>query len=109
MPDGLYAYYPPEHSLYRLGSSHARDDVKGVQLVLTGELTRVAAKYKTFAYRVVCLDAGVATLHVAILGKIYDVDVRLLPHWDEDELDRKYGLNYRDQAVTAVIELGRNV
>ncbi len=77
--------------------------------MLTGELTRVAAKYKTFAYRVVCLDAGVATLHVAILGKIYDVDVRLLPHWDEDELDRKYGLNYRDQAVTAVIELGRNV
>lgn len=75
--------------------------------MLTGELTRVASKYKTFAYRVVGLDAGVSTLHVSLLSRLYDVSVQVCSHWDEDALDEKFGLNYRDQAITAVLELGQ--
>lgn len=105
--DGLYAYFAPDHSLYPLKRPPKDGPRLGVQLVLTGELTRVASKYKTFAYRVVGLDAGVSTLHVSLLSRLYDVSVQVCSHWDEDALDEKFGLNYRDQAITAVLELGQ--
>lgn len=105
LPDGTYAYYAPKHVLMRLPFPKKTLDRIGVQIVLIGEVTRVAKKYSTFGYRVVSLDSGVALLHTVLLAERYRIPYVNLPQWDEAQLTDKYSLSFRDQAVTGQIEL----
>lgn len=104
LQDALYAYRAPDHSLVRLAETDS-SAADGVELVLTGEITRVAKKYGMFGYRVVSLDAGVATLHAALIAEAYGVDYVNRETWDEQSVLEQYSMIFRDQAITGVLSL----
>ena len=106
---GCYAYVPVGHRLARLGPSPVippGERVAPVTIVFTGALLRVAKKYRTFAYRVIHLDTGVALAHLLLLSRLCGVDFANVPHWDDRALLEILGVDRDLEAVTAVVQIG---
>jgi bacteriocin biosynthesis cyclodehydratase domain-containing protein len=104
---GCYAYLGETHQLAQLsrGLPQAYADGAPVELVLTGAIARVGRKYRTFAYRVVHLDAGVALAHVALAAARVGVVVHAAQGWPDEELADLLGLDLDQEAVTAHLRL----
>lgn len=74
-------------------------------LVMTGALDRVARKYFDFAYRIVHLDAGVATAQLQAVATGYGLTTRVALRWDDELLHEELRLNPDEEPVTAVVGL----
>ncbi|MEU7905433.1 SagB/ThcOx family dehydrogenase [Actinoplanes sp. NPDC049118] len=114
---GWYFYQRGDHSLARIRAlSTADGEVAAVcpalapehpaaLLVLTGALGLVAAKYHDFAYRLVCLDAGVALAQLSAVADGYGLAARLADRWDDTALGAALRLEGNAEPVTAVVAL----
>jgi len=109
LDSGCYAYVPVGHRLARLGprpvAASGELDAP-VTIVFTGALLRVAKKYRTFAYRVIHLDAGVALAHLLLLSRLCGVEFANVPQWDDRALLETFGVDRNVEAVTAVASIG---
>ena len=106
---GCYAYAPVGHRLARLGARPVIPQgewVAPVTIVFTGALLRVAKKYRTFAYRVIHLDTGVALAHLLLLSRLCGVEFANVPQWDDRALLETLGVDGDLEAVTAVVQIG---
>jgi len=116
---GWYFYQRGDHSLARIralsttdGEAAAVCPVLAPQrpaalIVLTGALGVVAAKYHDFAYRILCLDAGVALAQLTALADEYGVAARFADRWDDMALSTALRLEDSAEPVTAVVALNR--
>ncbi|WP_405762238.1 nitroreductase family protein [Streptomyces sp. NBC_00045] len=105
---GGYAYQPIGHRLARvadLPDAYA-DMTEPALLVVTGALVRVARKYRTFAYRVIHLDTGVALSHLLLLSRRFGLGLVNEPAWDDAALMTALGVEREFESVTAVVRLG---
>lgn len=116
---GWYFYQRGDHSLARIRALSATDGVAetvcpvlapeppAALVVLTGALGVVAAKYHDFAYRILCLDAGVALAQLSTLAGEYGVATRFADRWDDLALAAALRLEDSAEPVTAVAALNR--
>ncbi|MEU6867100.1 nitroreductase family protein [Streptomyces sp. NPDC046876] len=104
---GTYAYQPIGHRLARVAElpQEYADMVEPVLLVVTGALVRVARKYRTFAYRVIHLDTGVALSHLLLLSRRLGLRLVNEPAWDDAALMAALGVEREFESVTAVVRL----
>jgi SagB-type dehydrogenase family enzyme len=116
---GWYYYQRGDHSLARIRALSTTDGVAAAVcpvlapdrpaalIVLTGALGVVAAKYHDFAYRLLCLDAGVALAQLAALADEYGLSTRFADRWDDTALGAALRLdaNANAEPVTAVVAL----
>ncbi|MER5639331.1 hypothetical protein ABT095_20530 [Kitasatospora sp. NPDC002227] len=111
LPAGAYAYQPIGHRLARTGELPAelREIPEAAVLVLTGALVRVARKYRTFAYRVIHLDTGVALSHLLLLSRRLGLRLANDPDWDEAVLTPPIGVDSEYEPVTAVVRLAGGI
>jgi SagB-type dehydrogenase family enzyme len=114
-----YYYQRGDHSLARIRAVSAVDDEAAAVcpvlaprrpaalIVLTGDLGVLAAKYHDFAYRLLCLDAGVALAQLAALSDEYGLTVQFADRWDDTALSEALRVEASVEPVTAVIALNR--
>ncbi|GIF12923.1 SagB family peptide dehydrogenase [Actinoplanes teichomyceticus] len=119
LPAGWYFYQRGDHSLARirpLSASTLPAEAAAVcpelaaqrpaaLIALTGALGVVSAKYQDFAYRVLCLDAGVALAQLSALADECGLATRFAGRWDDTALSRALRIEAADEPVTAVIAL----
>ncbi|MEU4584672.1 nitroreductase family protein [Kitasatospora aureofaciens] len=105
---GGYAYQAIGHRLARVAElpPEYADMAAPVLLVVTGALVRVARKYRTFAYRVIHLDTGVAMSHLLLASRRFGLPVINEPAWDDAALATALGVEREFECVTAVVRLG---
>ncbi|MFH8386553.1 nitroreductase family protein [Kitasatospora sp. NPDC018058] len=105
---GGYAYQAISHRLARVAElpPEYRDMTEPALLVVTGALVRVARKYRTFAYRVIHLDTGVALTHLLLAGRRFGLQMTNEPAWDDSALTTALGVEREFECVTAVVRLG---
>lgn len=125
---GYYSYVPTRHGLGVLGRRAEPDgptgpavdippplaapgsdpdhDLGRVDLVVAGAFARVARKYRSFAYRVVHLDTGVALSHVAITAGRLGLPIRLAHTWPDRELAERFRIDEALECITAVVRIG---
>ncbi|MBV2153698.1 nitroreductase family protein [Kitasatospora sp. SUK 42] len=105
---GGYAYQPIGHRLARVTELPAEytDMAEPILLVVTGALVRVARKYRTFAYRVVHLDTGVALTHLLLASRRLGLPISNEPAWDDAALTTALGIERELECVTAVLRIG---
>ena len=106
---GVWAYDPVGHRLIAVAPTLPQgwaDRPEPATVIGAGALYRVSKKYRTFAYRIVHLDAGVALAHLALAARALDVLVRTDPAWPDASLRRALGLGFDTDAITAVLALG---
>jgi SagB-type dehydrogenase family enzyme len=116
---GWYFYQRGDHSLARIralptaGGEIAQvcpvlaPERPAALIVLTGALGVAAAKYQDFAYRLLCLDAGVALAQLATLADEYGMATRFADRWDDAALNEALRLQDSVEPVTAVVALNR--
>lgn len=114
---GWYFYQRGDHSLARIRALSAAGgeaaevcpvlapERPAALLVLTGALGLVAAKYHDFAYRILCLDAGVALAQLSALTDEYGLAARFADRWDDTALAAALRLDANAEPVTAVVAL----
>src|SRR5450756_129675 len=104
---GVYAYLPVGHQLAVLSDEPPWTQLEGTPatVIMTGALMRVAKKYRTFAYRVVHLDAGAALSHAAFAAGVVDVTLVNHPAWDDELLARATRINPDIEIVTGMFDL----
>ncbi|MGW3041162.1 hypothetical protein ACWC9T_14265 [Kitasatospora sp. NPDC001159] len=105
---GGYAFQAIGHRLARVAElpPEYADMAEPVLLVVTGALVRVARKYRTFAYRVIHLDTGVALSHLLLASRRFGLPMINEPAWDDAALTTALGLEREFECVTAVVRLG---
>lgn len=74
-------------------------------VVTTAALSRVAHKYREFAYRLIHLDAGVAVAQLQAVARGYGLTAQLQTRWRDDLVTQQLGLDERAEPVTAVVTL----
>ncbi|BCY08345.1 hypothetical protein L3i22_034330 [Actinoplanes sp. L3-i22] len=108
---GWYFYQRADHSLGRIRAASAgvcpelEDTDPSALLVLTGTLDVVAAKYHDFAYRILCLDAGVALAQLAAVAATHGMTSRFADRWDDTAIYDALRLDPAAEPVTAVVAL----
>jgi SagB-type dehydrogenase family enzyme len=102
---GWYFYQRGDHSLARLRTDDRTPDRPAATVVLTGALGTVGAKFQGLAYRMVCLDAGVALAQLAALADQHGLAARFNDRWDDLALSTTLGLDAVAEPVTAVVAL----
>jgi SagB-type dehydrogenase family enzyme len=107
LPPGVYGYQPNGHHLVLVRDRLPETLGVGapVTLVVGGALLRVARKYRTFAYRVIHLDTGVALSHVVLLARRLGLQATNHPAWDDLRIADEVGADPDGEAVTAVLTL----
>ncbi|MEU8924978.1 nitroreductase family protein [Kitasatospora sp. NPDC048545] len=105
---GGYAYQVIGHRLARVAElpPEYADMAEPALLVVTGALVRVARKYRTFAYRVIHLDTGVALSHLLLASRRLGLPMMNEPAWDDAALTTALGVEREFECVTAVVRLG---
>lgn len=109
LPAGAYAYVPLGHRLAYVGPglpSGVPSAGAAVTIVFTGALMRVAKKYRTFAYRVIHLDTGVALSHLLLLSRRAGLEFVNVGQWDDNALLKGLAVDRELEAVTAVVQIG---
>ena len=111
---GVYYYESFDHQLSRLADlTPATIEVlraaglakAPAHVVFTAAYARVAHKYGMLAWRICCLDAGVAVAQaMAVAGP--EFGVRRAEQFDPDQLAALLGLDPTDDPVTAVLQCG---
>lgn len=81
------------------------DTGSAVSVVLTGALSRVASKYSAFGWRIIHLDAGVASAHLDAAAKDLGFRATTAPVWDEKGISDLLGINPDTEPITAVINI----
>jgi SagB-type dehydrogenase family enzyme len=116
---GWYFYQRGDHSLARIRATSAVDGEAAAVcpvlaprrpaalIVLTAALGVVAAKYFDFAYRLICLDAGVALAQLVALADEHGLTARFADRWDDETLTEALRVDAIAEPVTAVIALDR--
>ena len=119
LASGWYFYQRGDHSLARIRALSTADgeaaavcpvlapENPAALIVLTGALGVAAAKYYDFAYRILCLDAGVALAQLAALADEYGLAARFADRWDDTALSAALRLDANAEPVTAVVALNR--
>ncbi|WP_369192351.1 hypothetical protein [Streptomyces sp. R08] len=115
LPGTVFRYDDVRHGLIAVSAQEQplADLLSGTDLdereltccvVLVAALSRVQAKYQRFAFRLVHLDAGVATAQLAYLADDLGVDLSLASRWDSG-LEHSLELSPGREVVTAVTGL----
>ncbi|MCU7727309.1 hypothetical protein ODJ79_26565 [Actinoplanes sp. KI2] len=102
---GWYFYQRADHSLARLHPDDRAPERPAATIVLTGTLATAGARYQGLAYRLVCLDAGVALAQLAALAGAHGLTARFADRWDDLALSTTLGLDTVAEPVTAVVAL----
>jgi SagB-type dehydrogenase family enzyme len=114
---GWYFYQRAGHSLARIRTMSTTDgaveavcpalapEQPAALIVLTGALGVVAAKYDDFAYRVLCLDAGVALAQLAAIADDNGLTALFADRWDDMALSEALRVAGDAEPVTAVVAL----
>lgn len=104
---GVYAYLPVGHQLAVLSDTPPWPRTEGTSatVVMTGAIRRVAKKYRTFAYRVVHLDAGCALSHAALAARGLNLTIANHSAWDDDLLARVTRIDSEIETVTGMFDL----
>lgn len=76
-----------------------------VSVVLTGALSRVASKYSAFAWRIIHLDAGVASAHLDAAASDLGFTATAAPIWDDTGISNMLGINLDHEPITSVINI----
>jgi SagB-type dehydrogenase family enzyme len=116
LPAGWYFYQRADHSLARLRSVSTTEEVAAVcpvlaphrpaaLIVLTGALGLVTTKYHDAAYRIICLDGGVALAQLTALADGHGLAARCADRWDDAALGAALRLDTAAEPVTAVVAL----
>ncbi|MEU6997262.1 SagB family peptide dehydrogenase [Nonomuraea sp. NPDC046570] len=112
LPCGAYHYDPAADALdlVRAGA-HPRDlglDGTDLCLVLGSVHARTAFKYREFAYRLQCLDAGVLTGQLLAVLDADGTVAEAVLRFDEDAVSRVLGLDPGAEAVMAMVAVRRH-
>ena len=78
-------------------------------VILTGGLAKVGGKYGAFAWRILHLDAGVATAHMLMLAEHHRMGIALATTWDDDRILESLSIDDREEVITAVLHLDHAV
>jgi len=78
-------------------------------LVLTADLSRVAAVYGPSAYHLVHLDAGVAVAQCSVVAAGFGLATIPAIRWNDELIGRALMLDPEDEPVTAVLGLSLEV
>ena len=109
---GVYQYSAFEHALVQLSpvteTVPEAVNYAPAELILTGSITKVAKKYRTFSYRVIHLDAGVALANIASLAASDGVALTNARNWNEQALLAQLNVHPQTETVTARVLLGDN-
>jgi SagB-type dehydrogenase family enzyme len=101
LPRGVYHYDARRHALasVREASDEAVDDALGassgrpdVLLIGTGALAKCAQKYRSFAYRLIYMDSGIAIAYLYTLADALGLGLREYPDFDDARLAELVGL-----------------
>lgn len=104
---GVYAYLPVGHQVAVMSDAPPWPQPEGTSatVIMTGAIMRVAKKYRTFAYRVVHLDAGCALSHAALAARGRKVTFVNHSAWDDDLLARATHIDSETETVTGMFDL----
>ena len=114
---GLYHYDPLRHELEAVKAGAVWSQVQAAlprpeqrrrpaaYLVLTGVFDRTRFKYNVRGYRYVLLDAGHVAANLALEGAAAGLGVRLLPHFNDQALNRTLGVDGLQEAALLVVAL----
>lgn len=116
---GCYYYDSGQHALARLPGANTDEAMAarlrawlgdGTQLppalvVCAGALHRVYRKYGPFAYRIVHLDAGLATAQLGAVATALRVASANVPTWPETRVMSDLGLCSDAECITALVTL----
>jgi SagB-type dehydrogenase family enzyme len=117
LADGWYFYQRADHSLARIRQVSTMDcEVLAVcpalapyrpaaLIVFAGALGLVTTKYHDSAYRIACLDGGVALAQLAALADGHGLATRCADRWDDTALGTTLRLDTVAEPVTAVVAL----
>ncbi|MGE3508717.1 MAG: SagB family peptide dehydrogenase [Vicinamibacterales bacterium] len=117
---GCYYYDSGQHGLARLPGADTQAEVAArlrawmgdngrlppALLVCGAALRRVYRKYGPFAYRIVHLDAGLATAQLRAVATGLHVASATVPTWPESTVMSDLGLDVDAECVTALVTLG---
>jgi len=77
-------------------------------LVFTGSYERVSKKYRDFAFKIICLDAGVALAQARTASDAAGIRLELCNYWEEQPLREGIQVRNWQEIVTMVVGIGRN-
>ena len=110
---GVYGYQSVDKTLARLtwlsGQEPELAGTAPATVILTGGLAKVGGKYGAFAWRILHLDAGVATAHMLMLAEHHRVGIALATTWDDERILESLSIDDREEVITAVLHLDHAV
>lgn len=108
---GGYGFQRGDDSLAVLPWVSTHQALEGLDLdcaatvVLTGALSRVASKYSAFAWRIIHLDAGVASAHMDAAARDLGFTATSAPIWDDTGISNMLGIDLDHEPITSVINI----
>lgn len=114
LPLGGYGFQRGDNTLAHLPWIDPTENLGGVDpaapatIIFTAALGRVASKYSSFGWRIIHLDAGVATAHVAAVATSLQLQANTSAMWDDDGIGQLLGIDLDTEPITAVINLYPN-
>jgi SagB-type dehydrogenase family enzyme len=113
---GVYLYNPDQHALVKLNQRHidhvqsvltavSPDDPTPALVVFVGAYKRVARKYSSFAYKLLHLDAGVASSQFLLVAAALSVPVESISEWHSAGLGAALALRSLQEIPTQVFRL----
>ncbi len=105
LPVGAHAYRDVDHSLAQL-TGDGLPGGRGLLLVVTANLTKMATKYGTFGLRLALCDAGCALAAAREVAARLGLRFAPATDWDDRALSDHLGLSPTEEPVAAVVEVG---
>jgi SagB-type dehydrogenase family enzyme len=116
LESGVYMYRPEEHALARInqrGVDHLQVTIAAVSandpapalLILAGAYKRVAQKYRSFAYKLLHLDAGVAGSQLLLIASSLGISVESISGWQPAAIEDALSLRSLQEVPTIVFRL----
>ncbi|MFF5211318.1 hypothetical protein [Streptosporangium sp. NPDC000396] len=112
-----HVYDPSANLLLRSRTTVSAEQLAGIVpgagaqadavLVLVGDCFKLMEKYQGFGYRIINLDAGVATWHLAFQAAHLGWTITAFAEWDDGRLVDLLDLDIQQTPITAVLALRR--
>ncbi len=117
---GVYLYLPGTHELARLNQRNvdhvqlalraaSQDSPVSAMVVLVGAYSRIALKYRSFAYKLLHLDAGAASSQFLLVAAALGVRVDNVSEWEPGALEEALALRPFGDVPTQVFRLAPNL
>ncbi|MGE7949098.1 SagB family peptide dehydrogenase [Lysinibacillus sp. NPDC093688] len=111
----IYYYQPMENELQQLNEKLNHQDIINIfsqddedvigYFILTGNIQKVATKYRQLSFRLANLDAGVAMAQCQLVAHKLNWKVSRLESYDEESINNLLGLYDIGEIVTIVLKI----